>query len=458
MFETTKSVYANQTRDLIKKYKETPVLYMFFTALIIFSVFMFAFGTYFSYYTEIQITPNEAFYAIFLIFMVKSAVDVYNNYIKSSAQAYALSTEVKHERTISEIILAVLLNQVIIWFSLSLLFLFFMSLYKVNIFYPIEYFLFTIGVVSAIIIGAMISIHFFSNKKYRILPNAILLGFIFLSKSYLYPTLIFPLISIQYFWTIRHAISSYLYVNRKPRVKEKSQSKKRGIISTFFYKETTILWRDRLLFSFIFSSIFSALTSGYLYINGEDLIIPEAIQGRVDGFLPSMFMFLGVFVVVIYTSVFPSLILFLNEEKTLWLVRNIPLENKKIIYGKLSALLLCFITAIPYIAYISIFIKTDLLLFNLWFLVFSFIAGIIIAFPLGAKYVGKKSDMLLLYSVSMVLFAALGFVSVVGNYIWYNFDYSYLFLMLLLLVELVVLYFVLNFSADVISLKYRLKG
>jgi hypothetical protein len=205
--------------------------------------------------------------------------------------------------------------------------------------------------------------------------------------------------------------------------------------------------------SFISTSAFAGLGAGYLYLYGDELLIPESLRTMYGEFLPSMFIFLGVFVVVIYTAVFPSLVLFLNEEKTMWIIRHIPVKNETILWGKISTLLLCFITGIPFIPFILIFIEPENLLYLIWFLAFSYLASVIIALPIGVKYVGKKSDILLLYSVTMMLLFILGFGSFAGTYIWENLPYPIVPSILIILVEFIALYVSLKISDEL--LKFR---
>jgi hypothetical protein len=167
-----------------------------------------------------------------------------------------------------------------------------------------------------------------------------------------------------------------------------------------------------------------------------------------------MFVFLGVYVVVVYTAVFPALNLFLNEEKTMWIIRHVPVKNDVLIYGKTSALALCFLTSIPFIPYISIFIGFDQIVFLIWLLVFSYIAGVIISVPLGVKYVGKKSDIMLLYSVAMMLFAILGTAAIVGSAIRDNFAFPIVIYILSILAEIFVLYISLKISSKILALNY----
>jgi hypothetical protein len=456
MFETTKIVIAENSRSLKSKIKESPFLYLIFTGTILFSVFVFAYAFFFFVYIGInlEITLEDIFFTVFFLFLLKSAADIYNNYVKSSSVSYSLSTQVNQKKTIAEIFIAVLLIELVIWFSFSLLFLLSLMIFKVNIYYPLEYFYFTIGVISAVCLGTSISIFFFSPKRYRILPPLIFLGFCFISRQPLYVLLTLPLAIFHVSWSIKNSMDSHLFSKRKERIKDKSNIKIRNTIMAFFHRETTVLYRDKLLFSFIFTSVSTGLFSGYLFVNGNEILIPESIRGQIGTFLPSMFMFLGIYVVVMYAGVFPALNLFLNEEKTMWILRHIPIRNDKIIFGKVSSLSLCFLTTIPFIPYIMIFTGINKIVFLVFFLIFSYIAGIIISVPLGVKYVGKKSDIMLLYSVSMILFVLLGFASVIVNIIERSFPYPIVLYVLILSLEIVVLYLSIKLSSKILSLKY----
>ncbi|MDH7507759.1 MAG: hypothetical protein QHH15_08265, partial [Candidatus Thermoplasmatota archaeon] len=349
-----------------------------------------------------------------------------------------------------------LLTQLIIWFSFSFMFLFSLSIFKVNINYPFDYLIFTIGIITASFIGCAISINFFSPKKYRLLPMLILLGFYFYVSYPIYIIFTLPLAVIHCAWSIKNSMDSYLFSKKIERTKQRSLIKTQSIIKAQFHRETTTLWRDRLLFSFVLTSVTTGLFSGYFFLYGNEILIPESLRETLGGFLPSMFVFLGVYIVVMYTAVFPALNLFLNEEKTMWIISYLPIKNDTVVFGKVSALSLCFLTSIPFIPYVSIFTGFDRIFFLLWFLVFSYIAGVIVSIPLGVKYVGKKSDILLLYSVSMILFLILGitigFINVIDRF----FIHPIVFYLLILFFEIFILYFSLKFSSRILALKYNL--
>jgi len=457
MLETTKIILTENTRSLIKKMKDAPILYILFTGMMFFSIYIFAFATFFLLRTETEfnITLEDTFFTIFFMFLLKSVADFYNNYVKSTQLSYALSTQTNQKKTIFEIFLSILLTQLIIWFSFSLFFLLALLTFRVDIGYPIEYMIFTLGVITAVCLGSSISINFFSPKRYRLLPNLILIGFYLQFRHPLYVVFTLPLAIIHVFWSIKNSKESHLFSKRKERLKERTQVKMRSLIKAIFYKETTVLWRDKLLFSFIFTSVTTGFFTGYFYLYGNDLLLPESLTEYLGDFLPSMFLFLGVFVVILYTAVFPALNLFLNEEKTMWIIRHLPVKNDTIIYGKTSALALCFLTSIPFVPYLSIFVGLEQFFYLFWFLIFSFIASIIISIPLGVKYVGKKSDIMLLYSVSMILLIVLGSMAIFATFIIEYIEYSYAIFILILLLELLILYISLKISSQILALKYN---
>ena len=228
------------------------------------------------------------------------------------------------------------------------------------------------------------------------------------------------------------------------------------MLHALFLREVTGIWRDRLFFSFVSMSVLTALGTGYLFLYGTDLFIPESIQQYISGFLPSLFVFLGCYVVVMYTAVFPALNLFLSEEKTMWILRSLPVSNETIVYGKTLALSLCFLTTLPFLAVIPLFLGVADLLFLLWFLGFSFLAAVSIALPLGVKYVGKKSDILLLYSVAMILFVLLSVVGAGMNLLRSHSTLPILPLCLLLLcLELTILFLSLKLSTRLLALSFK---
>ena len=148
MFETTKIVIKNNKRDLISKINESPILYFFFSLIMLFSIIMFSFLTYYlqAVDTGLEIKLQDVFVMIFFVFMAKSGVDFFKNYVKPGEVTYALSTQIEHKKTISEIFYAVFLSNLFMWFSLSALFISFLLILPVDIAYPFEYFYFSISI------------------------------------------------------------------------------------------------------------------------------------------------------------------------------------------------------------------------------------------------------------------------------------------------------------------------
>ena len=315
MLETFAILLADIRRGLFQKIKSSPILYLFFSSMMFFSVVMFAFLTLFLMRTEAEISLIDVFFGIFFIFFMKSTSDFHTHFINSPYLSYSFSTQVPHKKTIREIFFVIFFINTAIWFSFSGLYLLTLYSLGINIGYPFEYIMFSTGVIIAIFLGCSVALHFFSTFRYRLLPTIILLGFYWFSQSMIFLVFTFPLALIHLIWSFSHAIDSYLFVNRKERTKDKTQVKIRSIIQTISFREIIVLWRDKLLFSFIFTSITTALFTGYLAIYGTDLLIPETLKEYAGEYLPEMFVFLGMYIVVIYTSVFPSLNLFLNEEK-----------------------------------------------------------------------------------------------------------------------------------------------
>ena len=329
MLETTKIIVLDNSRNFWGKIKSSPILYFFFSSMVFFSIVMFGFLTFFIMRTEADISLFDVFFSIFFIFLLKSSADTHNHFIKSTQITYALSTQVNQKKTIIEAFLAILTIQLSIWFSFSTLYIVTLIFLKININYPLEYIFFSLGIILSTLIGFIISIHFYSAFKIRLAPTLILLGFYWFSDNILFIIFSFPIVLIQFFWTLNHSMESYRFVNRKERTKEVSDVKVRSIILAQFYKEITILWREKLLFSFIFTSISTAILTGYLVLYGTDVLVPESVREFAEEYLPSMFVFLGFYIVVIYLSVFNALNLFLNEEKNIWIIRNAPVKNRK---------------------------------------------------------------------------------------------------------------------------------
>ncbi|MBN1861801.1 MAG: hypothetical protein JW840_10120 [Candidatus Thermoplasmatota archaeon] len=456
MFQTSSVLLREITRNLKRKMKMSPLLYTFFSAMVFFSLVMFAFLTYFLLYTEFSLNFMDVFYTVFFLLLMKSASDMHTYFISSPQISYGLSTAVSQSKTVGNVVVTILVINTFLWFSFSVVYLLVLSGLGIPATYPLEYVLFSIDILIALLLGCSLSLHFFSSKYYRMIPTLLLLGFFWLSQSMVYIACMLPLALLHCIWSLSHPMDSYRYVKRKERSSKQLHLRPHGVLHSLFIREVTGVWRERLYFSFVSMSIMTAVGTGYLFLYGAELLIPESLQRYVSGFLPSLFVFLGCYIVVMYTAVFPALNLFLTEEKTMWILRNLPLTNETIIYGKTLALSLSFLTTLPFLAVIPLFLGVDDLFFLLWFLGFSFLAAVIIAVPLGVKYVGKKSDILLLYSVAMILFVLLSVVGAGMNILRSRSSLSILPLCVLLLcLEFVLLFLSLKISARTLAFPFK---
>ena len=455
MLETYTALLTDVSRNLIKNIRDSPLLYIFFGFMMSASVAAMAFVTFFMIRTEAEVDLYEVFLMVFFITLMKSGVDFHKHFVKSSVLSYPLSTPVKHAKTTFEVFLVIFWLQLGLWAFFSILYSVFLVMEGINLGYPMEYVQFTMGVMVATVIGTIIPLHFFSTKRYRLIPVPLFFLALWLFREPV-STLIILLLSTCYLiWSFTKSIDCYLFVNRKERKNERHQVKIHDALKAISHKEITILWRDKLLFSFIFTAVTVGAMSGYLAEFGGEAILPEGIRQLTQYISPVMYGFLGVYVLTIYTSVFTSLNFFLAEEDTVWLIRNLPVKEKTIVRGKALALTIPFICSIPFVAYFSAFTGLDMIPSLLWFLVFSFVVGITISFPLGAKYMGKKSDVLLLYSVAMITFGILGFALGVENLVGRNPAFLLPYYLVTLVIALGFMFLSLELSTHIFSLKYK---
>jgi hypothetical protein len=92
MFETTKILIKNNTRDFIATVKDAPVLYAFFSLMMLASIFLFSFVTiYFQVVdTSFDLKIEDVFFLVFTAIMIKSAYDFYRYFVDSNEVGYAL--------------------------------------------------------------------------------------------------------------------------------------------------------------------------------------------------------------------------------------------------------------------------------------------------------------------------------------------------------------------------------
>ena len=454
MLETYNVLLIDVIRNLKKNIKNSQFLYFLFIIMILFSILMIAMLTLYFIENDISVNLNDVFFVIFFMFLIKSSVDFYRYYISSKSFVYILSLPYSNLKLLLEIFLLIFCIQLGLW-------IFFSSIYNILIYYlgislafPELYLKFLFGVILSIILGIIIPIYIFNKRKYGIIPVLILLIILWFSND-LISLIIITFFSFVYLIiSLNYAFNSYQYVHRKKRKQVSYYNWRSGFKKAIFLKETIVLWRDKLLFSILLTSVFIGFFSGYFAVFGDSDFLPESLKVIVTLFSKEIYAFFGIYIMTIYASVFISLNMFLNEQDTIWIIRNMPVSEKTIIYGKSLSLLLPFLCSIPFIAFFSAFTQGESLLFLIWFFIFSYFAGLIISFPLGAKFLGKKSDIMLLYSVSMLILFILGFsysltiffdIFLINNILLYGF---------IITVELFLLYISLEFSAKILSKKY----
>ena len=453
MLETYNILLINVIRNLKKNIKNSPFLYFLFIVMILFSILMISFLTLYFIWNDIFINLNDVFFVIFFMFLIKSSVDFYRYFIDSKSFVYILSLPYSNLKLLLEIFILIFCIQLGLWVFFSSIYNFLIYYLGVSLAFPELYLKFLFGVILSIILGVIIPIYIFNKRKFGIIPVIILLIILWFNND-LISVIIITLFSFIYLIiSLNYAFNSYQFVHRKKRKQVSFYNWRSGFKKAIFLKESIVLWRDKLLFSILFTSVFIGFFSGYFAVFGESDFLPESLQVIVTLFSKEVYAFFGIYIMTIYASVFISLNMFLNEEETIWIIRNMPVSEKTIIYGKSFSLLLPFLCSIPFIAFFSAFTQGESLLFLIWFFIFSYLAGLIISFPLGAKFLGKKSDIMLLYSVSMVILFILGItysVTIVFDLLFIN---DILFYVFILLVELFLLYLSFEISANILSKK-----
>jgi hypothetical protein len=356
---------------------------------------------------EISIAVRDLFFVIFGLVLLKAAYDFYHVFTTKQEAVYALSTPVKQSRTVFEMALFIFWTNLGFWAVLSGLYTLIIANLNVSFDGAEAYLLITTGVILSIIVGITLSFILFS--KYRIFVT--LLGFplILLWDQFNWTIIFFSfLIYLSVLWILfRNVLHAFLYQHQKNRSHEKQRVRFPGGIWSICIKEWLFLWRERLLISIIFSSSFLGFSSGYLAVFGESLLLPEQIRFFAMRLSIETYAFVGIYVLVVYTSVFITLNLFLQEEKTIWLLKSLPLPTDVFVTGKILSMILSFLASIPFLAFFLAFTQGEAFEIVIWLFLFSFLSGMSIAAPLGSRYIGGKSDVLLLYSVSLIMLVIL---------------------------------------------------
>ena len=451
MLETYATVLTNSWRNLYQNAKSSPILYLWFSAMMFLSIVMMVGLSTFLIWAEFTVEFKDIFVMIFFLFFMKSSADFHKYFVNSSEVTYALSTQASHKRTVFEIFLVIFWIELGLWALFSSTYSFLMFISGNPLPFPVEYIQLTLGVILASVLGACISLHFFSPKRIRLLPAGGILAVLWFAED-VWVILFLIVLSVLYlWWSLHFVMDSFQFVQKKNRFRERFDIMLDTPLKVIFQKETVVLWRDRLFFSFIFSAVATGIFTGYLSVYGAELLLPESLRKTAESMMPTMYVVLGIYVVTILTAVFPSLSFFLNEEKTIWILRHVPVSDRVFVVGKLCALGLPFLCCLPFIAYYTAFAGMTFFVFSIWLLIFSFLAGVILAFPLGAKYFGRKSDLLVLYCISLLLFVIVGagvaFENMIpkGSYLlWWFYACS-------ILLELGVLYISVIITSRILS-------
>ena len=107
MFETYSALLTEIVRNLYRNARESPVLYIWFICMLVFSLIMFAVLTQFMINYEITLKIKDIVLSLCFLFLVKSSADFHRYFSKSSVVSYAFSTQMSQKKTLFEIFLVV---------------------------------------------------------------------------------------------------------------------------------------------------------------------------------------------------------------------------------------------------------------------------------------------------------------------------------------------------------------
>jgi hypothetical protein len=255
-------------------------------------------------------------------------------------------------------------------------------------------------------------------------------------------------------FSIRNPLHCYQQVRRKKR-RRISSLNWNGLIQAVFQKETTTVWRDNLLFSVFISSVVMGIFCGYFASFGSAQFLPDSLRVFTANIPVIGYGFMGIYVLVVYTAVFMGLNMFLNEDKTIWLIHHLPITTSTVIWGKIASLMLSLIACIPFLAFFAAFTDGSEFWMTLWLLLFGFLAGCMLSITLGSYYCGRKSDVLLLYSVSLIMFVVLGIGLRFGMVFESQSVFYPLMMSLVLVIETVLLAGSVSLSSRFLSLSWQ---
>jgi hypothetical protein len=340
--------------------------------------------------------------------MLKSSADIHRYFVNSKRLEYLFSSPMSHFRVSTGVFLNIFWINLGLWTLFSSSYILFLWMFDVPIGYPWLYLKFTIGTVLSIVIGTEIAMHYFSSRRYLMLFPVLLISALWYYHDLLDVLLILSIATPYLLWVLKKAYHSFGFVRRKRRGDrmEDSMNARNGV-EAMLWKDITLLWRERLIASFVFSSVTIGIGSGYIATHMDVNLIPLKVRNLIVPSLPFIFLFLGTFIVSSYLFIFPMLNAFLAEEDTLWLLKHLPISGKDTVKGKVMSMCLPLLTSLPFPFFFMLFSGAGYLYIGFSLLFLSFFVSTAISLPFGIKYAGRKSDVMLLYTISVLLFSLL---------------------------------------------------
>ena len=434
MLETYLILLTDSWRLFKHNFSRSPLMYALFFGMSILSVVMIAGISFIFVRVGIELAVKDLFFVVFGMFFLKTAYDFYRLYITNNALVYALSTEKKQSVILSEIVLMILWTNLGLWALFTGFYTLLISGLSLNFNGTEAYLLFTFSIPLATLIGSIVTLFIFS--KYRLVLSLIGIPIYLLWYELNWTNLLIVgiIYGLLYIISLRIVLQSYLSKSQKSKSHQKENTRFPGSIWSVFVKESLFLWRERLLFSIIFSAVFIGVSTGYLSVYGESMFLPDEIRFFTDYLSSETYAFVGSYILVVYSSVFITLNVFLNEENKVWLLKLLPISSETFVWGKITVLLLSFLASIPFLAFFFAFTNAASAPSIILLYTFSFLSGIIIAAPLGSKYIGGTSDILLLYSVSLFMLFIVSLNFMVIQYAFSLGFYTIFFLLFIILV------------------------
>ncbi len=394
------------SRGFWKKARESPLLYTWFSVIMVFSVIMSGYLTLYGGEASLPLDMDQIFFVVFFLFMLKSTADFHRYFVTSKRLEYLLSAPISHTRVAMGVFMAIFWINLGLWALFSSSYILILSSIGIDVGYPWLYLRFTLGVVLSVIIGVEIGVHFFSRSRYLMAFPVLFITSLWYHRDIDSILLIILISSMYLMYALKLSHRSFGFISRKERraqIKERMGSM--GPAEAMAWKEMRVLWRENLITSFLFTSVSVGIGSGYLGTHMDIALIPLRIRPFLVPVLPLAFLFLGTFIISSYLFIFPTLNAFLAEEDTMWILKHLPISGSRIVKGKVMAMCLPLLTSLPFPFFFVLFTGAHYLYPGFAMLFLSFFLATAISLPFGIRYAGKKSDVMLLYSISVMFFA-----------------------------------------------------